>query len=80
MHEHKHSCCDHCLHYCPHCDRVYCCKCNKEWGNDLNYCSFGTWYFPTPYTETCGGTGSTYPISSSNLTTCTHEHTEGGEK
>ncbi len=34
MHKHDHECegCKHeCLHYCSCCDRVYCCKCGREW-------------------------------------------------
>ena len=39
-HTHKHSCCeyscDHCLHYCPECNVVYCCKCTEEWHQDYS--------------------------------------------
>ena len=35
MHEHQHEQCKHeCLHYCPVCNKVYCCKCKQEWGNN----------------------------------------------
>ncbi len=34
MHNHEHNQCDHDLKYCPHCDVVYCTKCNREWGKE----------------------------------------------
>ena len=58
-HEHsKHGCCEHCLHYCPRCDGVYCCKCQREWGKGLSL----YWNpHPTPYwTYTIPLTNSQY--------------------
>lgn len=31
-HKHEHGC-EHELHYCACCDKIYCCKCKREWGN-----------------------------------------------
>lgn len=29
---HEHNACAHFLHYCAHCDVVYCTLCKREWG------------------------------------------------
>ncbi len=67
MHEHKHSCCNHCLHHCPCCDIVYCCKCAKQWGG------WQSWTYTSPVWWT-NGTG--YVTLN---TGCSHKH-EGGEE
>lgn len=51
MHKYDHdcSCCKHgCLHFCPCCDKVYCCKCSKEWV-EVAYYPYTTAY-PWPNT------------------------------
>lgn len=65
-HKHNHECCDHCLHHCSCCNKVYCCKCDREWENQD---SSGTWTitpYTLPYTITCGGTGTDF--------SCLHNH------
>ena len=74
MHEHKHNCCEHCLHYCPHCGKVYCCKCKQEWGNPY-------YYYPsypyTPYYPYWGTTTITYSGTTATESAgamCSHAH------
>lgn len=78
MHDHEHTCCDHCLHYCPQCDVVYCCKCKREWGR--TYCwptTYPNWVYPywtDPYGgNTANGSGYQYTYVG-NSKECKHEH------
>jgi len=54
---HEHNCCgchcEHCLHFCAHCNVVYCCKCRQEWYQWYHYSvpqTAGNW----PYPQTAG--------------------------
>lgn len=76
MHEHKCTGCKHdCLHYCECCQKVYCCKCGREWENPhIHYYSGTTWYYPTttpynPYWPT-----TTIRYDAGNIPVCTHSH------
>lgn len=40
IHKNLHNHCAHCLHFCGHCDEVYCCKCSRKWGG----CNHTQWY------------------------------------
>ncbi len=73
MHKHEHSCCKHeCLHFCSYCDKVYCCKCGKEWGGYLY------WYQPPyyPYWDTTTIAPYCKENDSTTVTfnACTHTH------
>ena len=49
---HSHEHCEHCLHFCAHCNVVYCCKCRQEWYQWYHYSvpqTAGNW--PYPQTE-----------------------------
>lgn len=77
MHIHEHNCstCKHeCLHYCPVCDKVYCCKCGKEWGGWVYYSQP---YYPTtiiyPYTSSPYYSPTT-TITYQTGTVCEHSH------
>ena len=47
MHEHEHSCCKHELKFCSCCDKVYCEKCEMEWGEEGSNCHIPSVYFNT---------------------------------
>ena len=69
---HSHQCgCKHDLKYCNCCDKVYCTKCGKEWGNGYYqpYYTYPTYpYYPTvTYTDAGGGV-----ITTSNASSCQH--------
>jgi len=70
MHKHTHETCPHdCLHYCPTCGRVYCCKCEREWG-DISYYPYYLWgNCPWETTTTTCGADTT-----SAITNCAHSH------
>ena len=61
-HYHEHHC-FHDLRYCSICDRVYCTKCNKEWGN---YYYYGQGWGNSTYSS---GAFSQTTITPGNLTT-----------
>lgn len=74
-HAHRH-CCEHSLHVCPHCDRVYCSKCGREWSPTWGYVWpqwKPTWVW-TPYT-TCG---DSYTISSDDNVAMYNNEGTGG--
>lgn len=76
-HKHDHACatCKHdCLHFCPCCDKVYCCKCDKEWGNSYNWYR-PYWDYKIDYYPPTIWTTNTYDINSPNtVVTCNHLH------
>jgi len=70
MHKHKHNCCEHCLHHCPHCDRVYCCKCDKEWGSHSYNYNPNYWIGTPTLTHNRSG----FSTTTSSGAGCKHEH------
>ena len=74
---HKHECleCQHDLHYCKCCQKVYCCKCGQEWGGYSNYYPYWTTTISTPcdvpYWETTCATHSDGDVVTG---VCTHLH------
>ncbi len=79
MHKHNHECgvCKHeCLHYCSCCDKVYCCKCDKEWGGYSYYYPTYPNTWPNPYFEPMitWGSGAVTCDSGDSATDCTHVH------
>lgn len=49
-HNHAYGVCKHdgvckheCLHYCVHCDKVYCCKCGQEWSSYQWHITYPDW-------------------------------------
>ena len=77
---HEHGCCKHeCLHYCDCCSKVYCCKCNQEWGGATYYQPYYYHRYDCPNWKnevTCGSTTTYgYAYEDGNTTTaCTHSH------
>ena len=73
MHEHKHSgCCEHdCVHYCKECNKAYCCKCGKEWG-DVYYYHYNP-YYPYWGTTTTLDKGVCYDTTTTSGV-CSHSH------
>lgn len=52
-HPEKHSHCQHCVHECRPCDKMYCCLCPKEWGTACNRPHYD-YYHIQPNTITYG--------------------------
>lgn len=79
-HEHNHeslSCKHECLHYCPCCDKVYCCKCGRERpGYSYTY-TYPVYPFPSPayppYTWTAG---TAVPFTGEDFIPCECKHAE----
>lgn len=78
-HEKAHAHCEHCLHFCGHCDVVYCCDCKIEWGKCHHtwpyYFTYGTGGTATGIATDTPTVTNTYGIS--NTTTaeaCSHVH------
>lgn len=42
MSKHEHKECEHAVEFCPHCDVVFCKRCEKEWGAGTTYTPFTT--------------------------------------
>ena len=70
---HNHNHCAHDLHYCEHCDSVYCTKCDREWSGHYHF-TYTTpyiwYYYGTPYTITYASgnnwsSGGNYTITTS---------------
>ena len=64
-HEHKCKGCDHCLHECKCCNKVYCCKCGQEWGGFTYY---------QPYYPEWGTTTLRYDTANISDVDCSHSH------
>ena len=62
-HNHQHC---HCVHYCPVCNVVYCCKCGQQWGQNWGY------YCTYPYSYGWGGSSGN--ITSTIMTCGGHTH------
>lgn len=75
-HEKAHAHCEHCLHFCGHCDVAYCCDCKREWGTHSNWYPHQWWTTTTPYVNdtitAASGTGdaTTAVVDMS----CSHSH------
>lgn len=76
MHKHKHDCgvCKHdCLHYCACCGKVYCCKCEQEWGGTYYsyypYYPYESWRINYP-----AATTTTISTPFATTDTCAHSH------
>lgn len=79
MHKHTHDCCKHdCLHFCSCCNKAYCCKCGKEWGEPSYY----GYYAPLAYpyitaTDPCATTITCDDLtcgSDATVSSCVHSH------
>ena len=63
--------CEHCLHYYKNRDKVYCCQCSKEWGDNSHR------YIPP---MSCPSITTTYPSATTwsqyniHADPCAHKH------
>ena len=75
MHNHVHSCCDHDVKWCSLCQKVYCVKCGKEWGDSQPYVYpyQQSLYWRNPYfTYSVSNTGGTDVVQTSATGSCSH--------
>ena len=70
---HSHECgCNHNLKYCNCCDKVYCTKCGKEWGNGWYYPAYSYPTYPSYPYVTYTNAGDSVQYSTSNASSCHH--------
>ena len=70
-HEEAHAHCEHCLHFCGHCDVAYCCDCKREWGVHTSWYPW-TYNYPGSATITTGTKANNdYTFADAS---CTHSH------